>query len=194
MLAEGRSDADILKRLLNNAVRSVTNIPKILLGSVVTLGDRVSDGEVVEAVTIPWCHLARELKQDPSLLFKFDPRKLEELIAAAYYEEGFEVILTPRSGDGGKDVIATKPGRFSIRVLDQVKRYKPGHLVTAEEVRAMLGVLARDPKASKAYVTTTADFAPGVRNAFADTIPTRLDLRNGEMIQEWVQELAHRKG
>jgi hypothetical protein len=35
---------------------------------------------------------------------------------------GFEeVILTPRSGDHGRDVIATKKALGTIRVIDQVK-------------------------------------------------------------------------
>lgn len=41
-------------------------------------------------------------------------------------------------------IIATRSDVGAIRVLDQAKRYKPGHLVTAEEVRAMWGVLNRD--------------------------------------------------
>jgi restriction system protein len=58
----------------------------------------------------------------------------KEIIAGAYHRSGFdEVILTPRSGDHGRDVIAIKKGIGSIRVIDQVKAYKPGHLVTAVE-------------------------------------------------------------
>jgi hypothetical protein len=45
------------------------------------------------------------------------------------------------------------------RVIDQVKAYGPGHLVTADDVRAPLGVLDADG-ASKGFLTTTSDFAP----------------------------------
>ncbi|MBI2360629.1 MAG: restriction endonuclease [Deltaproteobacteria bacterium] len=69
-----------------------------------------------------------------------DWRKLEEIIAGAYEREGWpEVVLTPRSGDRGRNVIATKPGIGSIRIIDQVKAYAPDHPVTADEVRAVLG-------------------------------------------------------
>jgi hypothetical protein len=65
-------------------------------------------------------------------------RKLEEMIAAAYDKAGFdEVILTPRSGDLGRDIIASRKDWGRVRFIDQVKAYKPGHLVTAEEVRAL---------------------------------------------------------
>ena len=36
-------------------------------------------------------------------------------------------------------MIAIKPGFLSLRVLDQCKAYSPGHVVTANDVRAMAG-------------------------------------------------------
>ena len=54
------------------------------------------------------------------------------------------MTLTPRSGDHGRDVIAIKKGLGSIRVIDQVKAYKPGHRVTAKDVQALIGVLQGD--------------------------------------------------
>ena len=52
--------------------------------------------------------------------------------------------LTPRSGDYGRDVIATSKTKLVgvVRIIDQVKRYTPPNEVTANDVRAMLGVLA----------------------------------------------------
>ncbi|WP_439375522.1 restriction endonuclease [Bradyrhizobium sp. DASA03120] len=78
----------------------------------------------------------------------------EEIIAGAFVKAGFdEVVLTPRSGDHGRDVIAIKNGIGSIKVLDSVKAYKPGNLVTKEEVHALMGVVALDPNASKGYAS-----------------------------------------
>jgi len=57
----------------------------------------------------------------------------------------------------------------------------------------MYGVLTFDQGASKAYVTTTAVFAPGVPQEFAAAIPTRLDLRDGEALREWLTALARRR-
>ena len=107
-------------------------------------------------------------------------RYFEEMVAASYEVAGFDkVILTPRSGDLGRDVIATRNGFYSVRVLDQAKRYSPGNLVPAKDVRELYGVLMKDQKASKGLVTTTSDFAPGVAAEFADLMPTRLELING---------------
>jgi restriction system protein len=71
------------------------------------------------------------------------------MVAGAYDRAGFdEVIITPRSADFGRDVIATKHGAGVIRVIDEVKAYKPDHLLTAHDVRALLGVVVAD-RASK---------------------------------------------
>ena len=88
----------------------------------------------------------------------------EEIIAGAYKKAGFEeVTLTPRSGDLGRDVIATKRGIGSVRVIDQVKAYTPPRLVTANDVRALAGVLELDG-AAKGFVSTTSDFAPKIKS------------------------------
>jgi restriction system protein len=120
--------------------------------------------------------------KDPELMYQLNPRKWEELIAGAYELAGFdEVILTPRSGDKGRDVIAVKKGIGCIRFLEEVKAYKPDHLVTAEEVRALLGVVSADQNATKGIFTTTSDFAPRIREekAIKDHMPFRIELVNG---------------
>ncbi len=88
------------------------------------------------------------------------------------------MILTPRSGDLGRDIIAIKKGFGCVKFIDQVKAYKPGNLVTAEEVRALLGVLQANQSATKGFVTTTSAFAPGIPNDrfIAPFIPFRLEL------------------
>jgi restriction system protein len=119
-------------------------------------------------------------------------RLWEEIVAGAYKKAGFdEVILTPHSGDHGRDVIAVKKGLGSIRVIDQVKAYKPGHLVTANDVRALFGVLQGDG-ASKGFVTTTSDFAPLIKEdpLLMPFMPSRLELINGAMLLKRLQELA----
>lgn len=158
----------------------------VTLNFLLYVRERIEEGDVIRAVTPAWSAILDELKGDPKRLLRLTPRELEELVAGRYRQNGAEVVLTPRSGDGGVDVIATFPDFGSIRILDQVKRYKSPNLVTAAEVREVWSVLDRDRRASKAFVTTTSDFAPGVRQEFADSIPTRLDLRNGIQLQRWL--------
>jgi restriction system protein len=135
--------------------------PGILLQSVIVTGEKTTEGQIIEAVTTPWFEIIKLVELDRNAIYQIHWRKLEEIIAGAYRASGYDVILTPRSNDGGHDVIATLPG-VQIRFFDQVKRYNPGHLVTAEEVMAMFGVISSEGNVSKGIVTTTSDFAPGV--------------------------------
>ena len=76
------------------------------------------------------------------------PRQWEEMIAAAYTADGYSVTLTPAAGDYGRDLIATRSGVGSMRILGSVKAYKPGHMVDTEAVRSLIGVVTADRKAS----------------------------------------------
>jgi restriction system protein len=154
-------------------------------------GQPTDEGVLIAAVTPAWRRFLKLLADDPQAFMQLDSRQMEELIAGGYEQDGWTVTLTPRSGDGGKDVIAVRHDVGAIRVLDQVKRYGPGLLVNADEVRAMWGVLSRDHLASKAVISTSSSFAPGVFDEFKDSMPTRLELRNGEQVREWLAKLEN---
>ena len=162
--------------------------PDLLIqAAIVTFGDKTTEGRLIEAVAIPWLEIVRKLARNPRFLHEIDWRTMEELFAGAYKKEGWpQVELTPRSGDKGRDVIATKPGFGSIRIIDQVKAYRPGHKVPADDVRALLGVLTREQNVSKGIVTTTSTFAPGIEDELKAFIPNRLELKDGPRLLEWL--------
>jgi restriction system protein len=162
---------------------------QLMLQAAVTVGERTDEGNIIQLLVPAWRRLAEAIVQNRKSLFELNPRESEELIAGAYKAEGYEiVILTPRSGDLGRDIIATRQDLGSIRIIDQVKRYAEGQRVTADDVRALLGVLLADPKATKGCVTTTAEFAPGIDHdpIIKPYIPYRLQLRSGEDLVEWL--------
>lgn len=164
----------------------------LLMQAVVVPAEKTLEGTLIEAVTIPWFDIVKELMKNPSFAHQLSFEKWEEIIAGAYKKAGFdEVILTPRSGDLGRDVIAIKKGIGSVRVIDQVKAYKPGHLVTANDVRALLGVLQGD-KASKGFLTTTSDFAPKIKTdeLIKPFIPSKIELINGPELIKRLNELS----
>ncbi len=167
----------------------------ILLQTVIVPGAAASEGRLIEAVTIPWFDIIALLKENSSVAYQISPNKWEEIVAGAYKRSGFDkVILTPRSGDYGRDVIAVKKGIGHVRVIDQVKAYKPGHLVTANDVRALIGVLQGDC-ASKGFLTTTSDFAPKIKDdpLITPFIPARLELINGSSLLKRLEELLGKK-
>lgn len=166
----------------------------LLLQTVIVSEGKSKEGLLIKAVTIPWYAIIGLIENDPNTIFQISPEKWEEIIAGAYTEAGFDkVILTPRSGDLGRDIIAIKKGIGTVRVIDQVKAYKPGHLVTANDVRALMGVLQTDG-ASKGFLTTTSDFAPRIKDdpLIQPFIPQRLELINGEKLKRRLQELGKR--
>jgi restriction system protein len=187
MTGESRPDTPLVLRV-------ATEKAQLLLQAVVVPGARTDEGKLIEAVTIPWFDIIALLAQDPNVAFEISPERWEEIVAGAYHKAGFdEVTLTPRSGDHGRDVIAIKKGLGSVRVIDQVKAFKPPHLVTADDVRALVGVLSGDG-ASKGFLTTTSDFAPKLKTdpLIACHIPARLGLVNGTMFLERLQELGRK--
>lgn len=167
--------------------------PDLLIKTVVIFGEKTDEGKLIEAVTLPWFEIIKYFENNPNAIYEISPDKWEEIIAGAYKQSGFDnVILTPRSGDLGRDVIAVKKGLGTIRVIDQVKAYKPGHLVDANDVRALMGALHADG-ASKGFVTTTSDFAPKIKTdpLISPLMPSRLELINGNALMKRLNELNH---
>ena len=167
--------------------------PSVTLTAIVQTVGNVESGKLVTVLEPAWQAIVRELKANPNALSMFNPRQWEEIVAASYDKAGFEdVILTPQSGDLGRDIIATKYGHWSVRIVDQVKSYKQGHLVTANDVQALLGVLAGDPNSCKGVITTTSDFAPKIKEhpLIAPFLPHRLQLVNGEGLIQRISALS----
>ena len=175
------------------SARKKNKDPTITLKALLTFGDKISEGRLVEAVSVPWFSIMEIIKNDPDSIYQIDPFKWEEIIAGAYDAAGFdEVILTPRSGDKGRDVIAAINGVGSIKIVDQVKAYSPDNLVTANDVRALAGVISMEQNVSKGVITTTSDFAPKVREdeLIKALLPYRLELRPKKNLLPWLQEIV----
>jgi len=153
---------------------------------------KVAEGRLIRSIAPIWTQIAREVGSNWSLACQLTPEQWEEMVAGAFKVQGFEVVLTPRSGDFGRDIIARSHGVGCVKILGSVKAYSPGTLVTYDAIRALLGVVATDPLASKGIITTTSDFPPRVREdpQIASALPTRLELMNGQQLQQWLRELS----
>jgi restriction system protein len=186
-------------RLIEQIAQGLLDQPTgaLLQATIIDYGDQTVDGQLVRSVCLPWFEIVRRINRDRDFLYHLTryPRKFEELIAGAYERAGWpEVQITPRSNDGGSDVIAAKPGVGAIRFLDQAKAYSPDRLVTHDDIRAMLGVLAADSNASKALVTTTSGFQPRIWTSpqYTQYMPYRLELKDGDALRKWLIEIARR--
>lgn len=185
---------DILKGFQDLSVSPIGG-PELILGfRLIEVAGKEADSQLVSAVTDAWLYLLSELKHDPHVLRAFagSPRKFEEFIAGAYVRAGWpKVELTPASGDKGIDVVltASDPSIGTVRVVEQLKAYSDNNKVTANDVRAMLGVLDREKGASKAIITTTGRFAPGIFDELSDFMPGRLELRDRDGLLNWLRTL-----
>ena len=147
--------------VISGSVQSITAVSDLLENSHCA-GGKTIQGRLIEAVAFPWFDVIAFLAKDPNAAFQIPSDKWEEIIAGAYKQAGFEeVTLTPRSGDHGRDVIAIKKGLGSIRVIDQVKAYKPGHRVTAKDCPGIDRRSARR-RGIKGIPYNYLDFAPRI--------------------------------
>lgn len=166
--------------------------PTLVVSSLIIPETQTNEGLLVKSTSAIWLEVAREFAKDWSRAMDLSPRQWEEMVAGAYERSGYKVVLTPSSGDFGRDIIASTTGIGSVRILGSVKAYKPGHLVDADAVRSLIGVVTNDRQASKGIITTTSDFAPRIQNdpSIAPMLPTRLELMNGEKLQSWLTQLS----
>lgn len=175
---------------LQDRIQQLQQQAELLLQAVIIPGERTHEGQLVLDVRIAWFEIVARLVKEPRLMHELDWRKWEEIICGAYWRAGYRrVTLTPPSGDFGRDFIAEHPAMGAIRIVGQMKAYKPGHKVTADSVRALVGVMLADPKATKGMVMTTSDFAPRIAQdiLLRPLMPDRLELMNGVQLLKWLQ-------
>lgn len=170
--------------------------PEILLQSkLLDFGKQTAEGTSISSVFPSWLEIARRLKIDPAFRFEFssDSRKFEEFLAGTYATDGWRTLLTPRSGDHGIDVIASREDEYPIRIIEQAKAYRPGRLVKHDDVRAICGALMLQGRsASKGMITTTSGFQPRISTdpEYKDLLPFRLGLRDGKEFLKWVGRVS----
>ena len=169
-------------------------LPTLLMQTLIIRESKTDEGMLVQAVTIPWREIRKLIKDDPNLIYQVDPWKWDEIIAGSYQTSGLfdEVVLTPRRGDHGRDVIATRHGFCSIRCIESVKRYTPGRVVTADDVRSLGFAMLADPKVNKGIVSTTWEFAPRIEDDpnIKSLLPHRLERVNKNALLDRFQEWA----
>ena len=117
--------------------------------------------------------LAYEISQKPQRMFEITPRQFEELIAYVFENHGFEVELTKRTRDGGRDIIAIKdelgiPSKYIV----ECKRYAKGNKVGVDVVRQLFGVQMSEG-ANKSIVATTSYFTKGAIDFVNNTQQTK---------------------
>lgn len=175
-------DAGRNGRILGEVIPEQLNIgyEQLLLSSIPDRAERI-----IVASNDFWDRQIRYFVEHPKDLRSIDPRQFEELVAELLSRNGLDIELTPRSADGGRDVLAwadTLAGRHLYLV--ECKRYSASRPVGVEIVRALYGVVQAE-NATAGLVVATSEFTKGARQ-FQETIKHRMDLKGYEGLIKWL--------
>lgn len=138
----------------------------------------------IEIATFMQTEVVRRLHADPDALQRMDRRDFERLVAEIFDGLGYQVELTKRTRDGGKDVVAVKRREVDLRLLIECKRPDPGNPIRVGVVRELLGVVD-DERATKGILATTSYFSPDARELF-ERNPWKLEPRDLQGVNEWL--------
>ena len=129
---------------------------------------------------------------DPRHMLSLSPREFEHFVADLLERLGFDdVMVTPQSGDGGRDVVARRVvDRIPLVFMFECKRYAPDKKVRLETMRALLGAASmRSANVNKAVLVTTSTFTRGGWELIASE--ARLDGKDYDGIVEWIRAARH---
>jgi predicted Mrr-cat superfamily restriction endonuclease len=180
----------VVGKITDAGILAEPTLPTVTLKTLLVPGNNTDQGVLVKSVSIAWFDILKHIGDDPNFLHQLDWRNLEELVAGAYRQSGWDVILTPPQGDGGIDIIATRSDLGQLRFIDQCKAYGPNHPVGVDEVREMVGVLDRERNVTKGIITTTSTFTSGSEKEYGYLMPYRLELKPRDKLIEWLGAIA----
>jgi restriction endonuclease Mrr len=132
--------------------------------------------------------LIRHFARNPDELKRVDRRKLEEIIAELFDGFGYEVELTKRTRDGGRDIIAIKEKgtEVAVKYLIEAKRPDFGTPIRVGAVRELYGVKVLE-KATKAVLATTTHFTRDANILFEEN-RWELEPRDFDGIMSWIND------
>lgn len=125
------------------------------------------------------------LKKNPEFLRSLPARKFEEIVAEILHKLGYEVELTPISGDGGFDIFAARKeaiGRFMYLV--ECKRYVPPNKVGVQVVRSLYGVVQQ--KNANAGIVVTTSFFTSKAKELEQELKHQIQLQDYIQVQKWL--------
>ncbi|PFU64047.1 hypothetical protein COK90_08820 [Priestia megaterium] len=134
--------------------------------------------------------LIKYLAKKPQIMRDMDPRKFEELVAELFSNKGYEVTLTQRTRDGGKDLYAIKKDIVGTTLyVVETKRYSQTNKVGVDLVRGLYGVKSAE-RANVGVLVTTSSFTKDAIK-FASPLKYELSLRDYNDLKKWLADYKH---
>jgi HJR/Mrr/RecB family endonuclease len=109
---------------------------------------------------------------------------LEKVVAELLARSGFDVEVTQRSRDGGRDILAWDSSPRRLYVVE-CKRYGHDRPVRVAAVRALYGVATAEGAAG-ALLVTTSRFTRDAET-FRDRVSYMLDLAAFDQLVRWIK-------
>lgn len=139
---------------------------------------------IIQVASLADRALIERLHKYPNDLRVIDRRLFEEIVAEIFLGFGYQVELTQRTRDGGKDIIAVKETEINLRFLIECKRPDPGNAIGVSAVRELYGVKI-DDGATKAILATTTHLSQDA-TIFIEKHRWELEGREYDGILEWI--------
>lgn len=111
----------------------------------------------------------------------FEHAVVDLLVAMGYGGTGGAGSVTKKTNDGGIDGVIDQDVLGLNKVYIQAKRYADNNVVQRPDLQAFVGALSG--KADGGVFITTSRFSEGAKQ-YADTVPTRIILIDGERLTE----------
>lgn len=133
--------------------------------------------------------LIKYLKNNPKRVFNLSPRGFELLVAEIFKHNGYDVVMTPQTRDGGFDFSALYVDALGNPFLTYVetKKYKQGNRVGIDVVRNLYGVVA-SKDISRGIIVTTSSFTRDAME-FQKSIEHRVSLRGYSDLVNWLKSI-----
>lgn len=113
--------------------------------------------------------------------FEDTPTDFENFSAELFKKMGYETTVTPKTNDGGFDIILNKN---NIKTLVECKCYKESHKIGRPIIQKLVGANQIE-KADKMLFITTSDFSP---NAITYAEELSVELINGKKLLELINK------
>ena len=124
---------------------------------------------------------------------RVSPRACEEVVAELFDGFGYQVELTKRTRDGGRDVVAIRHTTIkSDKYLIECKHWRDK--VGIGVVRELLGVGAEEPHSGLILASTSGFTADSKLFAERERVRWTLSLKDRDDINVWVEEYARLRG
>lgn len=131
--------------------------------------------------------IGQELVRTGNTLHDLDPRQFEELVANLLERDGWKVLLTPRSRDGGVDVIAERkdPLLGLLRTVWEAKRYNPRTNKVGVSTIRELSASVEDNRGTKGVLVTTGLLTKGALD-YVEQRKHRLSAAEFGKVEDWL--------